>query len=133
MSRIVVDASAVIAVIANEPERAQLISLTKGMAFVAPASLNWEVGNAFSAMLKRKRITEDQAIRAIGIFKTITIEKFEVDIESAIRLAARFNLYAYDAYLIECAIEQSLPLITLDKNLVKATKQAGVTVIEVEQ
>lgn len=133
MSRIVVDASAVIAVIANEPERDQLIKLTKGMVIIAPASLDWEVGNAFSAMLKRKRITEDQAIKAFGIFKTIEIERVNINIEAAIRLAARFNLYAYDAYLIECAIEQSLPLITLDGNLKKTAKLAGIAVLEVQR
>jgi len=51
--RIVVDTSTVIAVVAGEAEKAKLIELTKDATIVAPPSIDWEVGNAFSAMLKR--------------------------------------------------------------------------------
>lgn len=53
---IVVDTSVIIAVIVDEPEKARLIESTKGASLIAPGSLYWEIGNAFSAMLKRKRI-----------------------------------------------------------------------------
>jgi predicted nucleic acid-binding protein len=54
---LVVDTSTVIAVIANEPEKPLLIAKTQGYELLAPHSLGWEVGNAFSAMIKRGRIT----------------------------------------------------------------------------
>lgn len=50
---LVVDTSVIIAVIANEPEEATLVAQTQGADLFAPHSLYWEVGNAFSAMLKR--------------------------------------------------------------------------------
>ncbi len=50
---IVLDTSVIIAVIANEPEKRVLIRLTKGAELIAPQSVHWEIGNAFSAMLKR--------------------------------------------------------------------------------
>jgi len=56
--KIAVDTSAIIAVIAGEPEKARLIELTKDAIIVAPPSVKWEVGNAFSAMLKRSRTIE---------------------------------------------------------------------------
>ncbi len=62
---IVVDASVIVAVIVNEPEKDALIELTKGINLIAPHSIHWENGDAFSAMLKRKRIAVEQAQKAI--------------------------------------------------------------------
>jgi len=50
---IVVDTSVLIAVIANEPEKDRLIRQTTGADLLAPPSCHWEIGNAFSAMLRR--------------------------------------------------------------------------------
>lgn len=54
---IVIDTSVIIAVIANEPEKGDLVELTKGANLIAPLSVHWEIGNAFSAMLKRRKAT----------------------------------------------------------------------------
>ena len=58
---IAVDTSVLLAVCINEPSKPRLIELSAGHALVAPASLHWEVGNALSAMLKRERLTLQQA------------------------------------------------------------------------
>jgi uncharacterized protein with PIN domain len=47
---IVVDTSVIIAVITNEPHKPQLIDITREVDLLAPLSLHWEIGNAFSAM-----------------------------------------------------------------------------------
>jgi predicted nucleic acid-binding protein len=130
--RIVVDTSAIIAVIAGEPEKAKLIELTKDATIVAPPSIDWEVGNAFSAMLKRSRINLEQAIESIEVYQEIVLDIVDIDIKEAVRLAGKHNIYAYDAYILRCAIEHSLPLISLDKRLIDVAKQEGIQVIEVE-
>ncbi len=71
---IVLDTSAIIAVIADEPEKAQLVELTKGATLVVPPSVKWELGNAFSAMLKRSRIT----VEAIEVYYSISMETVEI-------------------------------------------------------
>ncbi len=53
---IVMDTSALIAVILNEPEKKTIIKATAGNTLVGPESIRWEIGNAFSAMFKQKRI-----------------------------------------------------------------------------
>ncbi len=58
---LVVDTSVIIAVIANEPEKASLVTQTQGADLFAPRPIHWEIGNAFSAMLKRRRVTVEQA------------------------------------------------------------------------
>ncbi len=129
--RIAVDTSTIIAVIADEPEKARLIELTKDAIIVAPPSIKWEVGNAFSAMIKKARINLEQAIEAIEIYQEISLEIIEINLKAAIQLAGKYNIYAYDAYILQCAIEQDIPLISLDKNLTDIAIKEGVQVIEV--
>jgi predicted nucleic acid-binding protein len=53
---LVVDTTIVIACVLEEPRREILIKLTANEELTAPASLQWEVGNALSAMFKHGRI-----------------------------------------------------------------------------
>jgi predicted nucleic acid-binding protein len=129
--RIAVDTSAIIAVIADEPERAKLIELTRGSTIVVPPSVKWEIGNAFSAMMKRTRVSLDQAIEAIDIYQEISMEIIDVNLKDAIQLAGKYNIYAYDAYILQCAIENNVPLISLDKSLIDIAKREGIQIIEV--
>ena len=127
---IVIDASAIIAVIANEPERDALIELTAGADLIAPPSIPWEIGNAFSAMLKRRRISLEQAVRAMEIYRTIPIRLVEVELEEALRFADRLNVYAYDAYLLRCAERYRAPLLSLDRGLLAAAAGLGLAILE---
>ena len=127
---LVADTSTIITVIANEPEKPLLIAKTQGYDLVAPESLYWEIGNAFSAMIKRGRITLEQATAAIEIYKQIPIDLLDVDLEQALELVDKHKVYAYDAYMIACALDRGCPLLTLDGGLVYAAKAAGVEVWE---
>lgn len=128
---IVIDTSVIIAVIANEPEKDKLIELTLGSDLIAPHSVHWEIGNAFSVMLRRQRITLEQALKAIEIYRQISIRFVDVELESSLEHVDNLGIYAYDAYLIQCALKYRSALITLDKSLVNAARQTGVKVIEV--
>ena len=130
---IIIDASALIAVIANESERDILIHLTRGAILIAPRSIHWEIGNAFSAMLKRKRITLDQALEAIRIYRTVPIKFVDADLEGSLEVADQLGIYAYDAYLIHCALKYRAPLISLDKNLLAHAEQIGAGIIKVSE
>ena len=128
---VIVDASVIIAVIANEPEKEALIEATQGVDLLAPLSVHWEIGNAFSAMLKRGRLTLEQVIEAIGLYRQIPIRFVEVELEESLRIAKALGLYAYDAYLIRSAVKYKAPLISLDRDLVRGAKEMGVRVVEV--
>ena len=129
----VVDTSTIIAVIANEPEKEALVELTTGTDLIAPRSVHWEIGNAFSTMLRRKRIKVEQAIQAVKLCQQIPIRFVDVELEETLRIADALGIYAYDAYLIRCALKYRSPLISLDRNLVKAAKGMKVKVIEVRK
>ena len=130
--KLVSDTSVIIAVITNEPTKAALVAQTAGAELFAPSTLDFEIGNSFSAMLRRKRISLEQAITAIEIYRQIPINLIEIDVMKAVKLAAQLNIYAYDAYMIACAQDQNCPLLTLDAGLMRAAKSVGVEVLEVK-
>ncbi len=128
---LVVDTSVIIAVITNETYKKKLISLTKSADLIAPPSLSWEIGNAFSAMFKRKRISLTQSQKALDAYLQIPIQVSEVELNMALELSWGQNIYAYDAYFICCALKHKAPLISLDSGMLAAAKKAGAAVMEV--
>jgi predicted nucleic acid-binding protein len=128
---LIVDTSVLIAVLTGEPTRDRLIARTQGAELLAPASVHWEVGNAFSALLKRRRLKLPQVQAALTAYAQIPIRFVDVELSAALELADRFGLYAYDAYLVACARRQRAPLLTLDARVGRAAQEAGVDLMEV--
>jgi len=128
---IVVDTSVIIAVIADEPERESLVKVTKGADLLAPLSVHWELGNAFSAMFRRQRIDLASALKAVDIYRRIPIRFVEVELKASLEIAAELGIYAYDAYLIRCALKYRAPLLSLDDALIDSAQRLGATVVEV--
>lgn len=128
---IVIDSSALLAVILGEPEREKVVGITVGNTLIGPGSIPWEIGNAFSAMLKDKRLPLGEVQKGVEIFETIPIRYVPVDMAHALFLAMRMNMYAYDAYFVDCAIRYGAPLLTLDRRLKRAARGLKVAVLEV--
>ena len=85
---IVIDTSALIAVIVAEPERDAIVDATSGHTLIGPGSIPWEVGNAFSAMLKQRRIGISDAQRGLEILGSIPMRYVNVDLANALSMAA---------------------------------------------
>ncbi len=128
--QLVVDTSVLVAVLTGEPTRDRLIARTQGAELVAPGSVPWELGNTFSALLKRRRLKLSDVQAALAAFGEIPIRYVEIELAAAVEVADRFGLYAYDAYLVACARRQRAPLLTLDARLGRAAQEAGVQVLE---
>ncbi len=128
--RIVVDTSILVAVIANEPTKRDLIQATRGAALLAPASVHWEVGHAFAAMLKRKRVKLIQVRRALEAYADIPIRCVDVSLPASMELVDELGIYAYDAYVLACAQEQRAPLLTLDRGLLRAGTKLDIEIME---
>jgi len=128
---VVIDTSALVAVIVGEPERDRIIELTAGNTLIGPGSIPWEVGNAFSAMLKQDRLTLDEAHKGLAIFESIPVRYAKPDVAHALTLAHQINMYAYDAYFLDCAIRHNAPLLTLDRKLKTAANNLNITTWEV--
>jgi predicted nucleic acid-binding protein len=129
---IVIDTSAILAVVGLEPERSELIRLTKGATLVAPSSVHWEIGNAISAMFKRKAIDLNDALGMIDAYAGIPIRLIDPTLRQAVELSHKLNIYAYDAYIIGCAINQRAPIMSLDSVLKERARSLKLEIIEVK-
>lgn len=128
---IVIDTSALIAVIVGEPERKRIVEFTTGNTLIGPGSIPWEIGNAFSAMFKQDKLTLDEAKKGFAIFVNIPLRYVEPDFVNALKISKQTNMYAYDAYFLDCAIRHKAPLLTLDRRLLTAAKKINVATMEV--
>ena len=98
---------------------------------MGPGSIPWEIGNAFTSMLKQHRLSLKEVKRGLSIFESVPIRYLAVDLENAASIAHANNLYAYDAYFLDCAARHAAPLLTLDRPLKTAADKIGVHVLEV--
>ena len=127
------DTSAIIAVLTDEPDKAAILERIDNAQMVAPRSVHWEIGNAFSAMFKRRRSTLRQAKQAIAEYEQMNIRFVDVDLYQAVDLSDQLGIYAYDAYVLACALNLRLPILTFDKGLLDAANLLGVRTVEVNQ
>ena len=128
---IVADTSAILAVIMREAETEKIKQLTLNKKIIGPASIPWEVGNAFSAMFKRKRISLRTAQEGYEIFQMIPIQLVDVDIKKTLQLSFSQNIYAYDAYFLVCCENYNAALLSLDKKLLNAASNIGIKTLEI--
>lgn len=127
---LVSDTNIFLAVALNEPEKNSIIQLTSGYNAIAPEILPYEIGNALTGMLKRKQITQTEAISTLEVATQIPVRLIPVDISKALKLALKFNIYAYDAYFLQCAIALLCPLVTLDKRMKQVASELNIQVLE---
>jgi predicted nucleic acid-binding protein len=128
---VIIDTSALIAVIVGEPERNRIVEITTGNTLIGPGSIPWEIGNAFSAMFKQNRLTLKEAQKGLVIFQSIPLRYVEADFSNVLKLSQNTKIYAYDAYFLDCAVRRKAPLLTLDRNLRTAAQNLNIEILEV--
>jgi predicted nucleic acid-binding protein len=72
-----------------------------------------------------------QAVQAVQLYRQIPIRWVEVELEEALKIANELGVSAYDAYLIRCALKYKAPLLSVDRELIRAAKRAKARAIEV--
>lgn len=127
---IVADTNIFLAVALNEPEKDRIIQMTVDASAMAPEILPYEIGNALSAMVKRRKLSKVEALEAEQVASRIPVRLIGVDVQASLQLALRHNIYAYDAYFLQCARVFSRPLLTLDRRMRKLADQLGIKVLE---
>jgi predicted nucleic acid-binding protein len=116
----VVDASALAAILFNEPEGDNVAEQLRGGCLKAPALLEFELANV--CLLKCKRHPEDSLalVQAFRLRHEFGVEYVEVDCDSALRMASETGLTAYDASYLWLARTLGVELVTLDRQLMRA-------------
>ncbi len=127
---IISDTNIFLAVALDEPEKDHIIQVTSGVNIASPEILPYEIGNALSAMVKRKRLTEKEALQAQIKTNFIPVRLVSTDIQKALGLAIKFNIYAYDAYFLQCAKTLVYPLFTFDKRMKQVANELNIELLE---
>jgi predicted nucleic acid-binding protein len=132
-ANIVIDTSAILAVLLDELEKQAVVEATMGSVVCAPASLRWEVGNAATAGVKRRRLTTERARQLATDFEQVTIRELAIDILRAVDLGLELGIYAYDAYILEAARSSGFPLLALDGPIRRNAKKLNLTLVELDR
>ena len=94
---------------------------------VVPTIWPLEVANVLLMAKKHKRITEVQSSSFIDALSILPIivdpSTTSRAMHSIFMLASQAGLTIYDAAYLELAIREKIPLLTLDKDLIKAAKK----------
>ena len=128
--KVVADTNVFIAVALDEPEKQRVVDLTSGCELLAPEVLPFEIGNALTALMRKRKLELDEIEPAWNAAQSIPVELCSLDFREALRIAGRLRIYAYDAYFIECALKARSPFLTLDRRLRVVAADLGIEILE---
>jgi len=121
MTAKVADASAIGALVFNEPEAERVAErLTEGPLYV-PALLSFEVANLCWKKIRRHPDKRQALLQAFALFTRMELYQVETDLEGTLRLADETGLTAYDASYLWLARRLRCELVTLDRKLAAQT------------
>lgn len=119
----VVDASAIAAVLFDEPEGAPIAASVTGK-LVAPTLLRYELASVCTTKLIRQPAHAREISARHRLLSQLAIDYAEPDWDQLPPLARRWALSAYDAAYLQLALALKAPLLTLDARLAAAWDDA---------
>jgi len=118
----VVDCSALSAVLFDEPARDEALARLAGRSLLAPSLLDHEIVGV--ALKKRRQGWPEHSLaQALADYEACDIELHPIDLAGQYALAARYELSAYAAAYLWLAAELRAPLATFDQRLATAAQQ----------
>lgn len=112
---------------------AGILDTLRGTSAQVPSIWGLEVANVLARAEDRGLITEARSEAFLALLRRLRIEAdvetFAQSLGSTLQLARRYRLSSYDAAYLELALRGSLALATLDEDLRKAAKRAGVSIV----
>lgn len=115
--RVVVDASAIAAVIYDEPDGATVRSHLRDDTLLAPQLIDYELVNVGLVKIRRGLGSEVLIRAMLSKLRFLQIKREAVSTDEVIALALRTGLSGYAASYLWLAITQDLELVTLDRRL----------------
>jgi len=94
---------------------------------LAPRLWAYEIRNVLLVGLRRKRVAHPDADVFLDSLRDLRIRLTDPgSYDNVFALANRFGLTVYDAAYLDLALQENLPLASLDKELITAARQCGV-------
>ena len=120
----VVDASAIAALVFNEPEADAIAAQIEGADLEAPALLGFELANVCLIKGRRHAEQRDALVAAFRLRHRLNVRTTPVDLDGVLDIAAATGLTAYDASYLWLARHLDAELVTLDKQLATAERSS---------
>lgn len=118
----VVDASAIVAMLFNEPPRDKVAARLRDRALYAPELLPFEVANACLKKIRVRPAESNELLAAFSTLYRLPIVLAQIDARETIELAFGNKLSLYDASYLWLARDMGAELVTLDGALEAAAK-----------
>lgn len=118
----VVDASALAALLFNEPEADAIAAQLDGAQLAAPALLGFELANVCLIKSRRHPEQREALTTAFRLRSQLQVANASVDHDGVLELASATGLTVYDASYLWLARQLGADLVTLDKQLANAEK-----------
>lgn len=102
----------------------------EGMQAHVPVTWGLEVANVLARAEARNLLTEAHSEAFLELLASVPIQPdastFDRATTDTLQLARRYRLSSYDASYLELALRTALPVATLDADLAKSARKAGV-------
>lgn len=122
-----IEASAVVDALVDEPANPELLALIADSELHAPSLLDYEVASALRGHALAGRLAEQRLISATEDFGALHIERYPLARMMRGVLGLRENFTVYDAAYVVLAQALEAPLVTADAKLAEA-RRLGVEV-----
>ena len=108
----------------------KVLDAMKNASAIVPVTWALEVANVIARAEAKGLVTGARSETFLAMLEGVDIEAdaatFSHALSYTLQLARRYKLSAYDASYLELSLRLGLPLATLDEDLQKAAKKAGV-------
>ena len=117
----VIDASALAAVVFDEPDADRVVQAIDACRLVAPYLLEFELANVCARKARAHRVRRGALLGALALVDHLDLTRAEVVSSEVIELAIGTRLTTYDASYLWLARTLRCELVTLDKRLSAAS------------
>jgi predicted nucleic acid-binding protein len=108
----------------------KVLDAMKLQSALVPMTWGLEVSNVIARAEAKGLVTEARSEQFLEMLKNVDIDvdsaTFAHALSDTLQLARRYKISAYDASYLELALRSGLSLATLDEDLQKAARKAGV-------
>lgn len=123
MTGVVVDASALAAVLFDEPEAPDVRRRLHGHTLLATTLIDYELANTALKKMRREPERTAAVLAALHTGQLLQLRRVRPDMTQVLTLAALANLTAYDASYLWLAKTLGVGLVTLDQALARAAER----------
>ena len=120
----VVDASALAALLFQEPQAEAVAKRLQDASLTAPRLIDFELMNVCLNKIRRDRSKRSEYLEGFAARDKLELRRLDVAPDAVVELAETTGLTAYDASYLWLAQSQNAELVTLDKKLEAAFLQA---------